>query len=141
MIANSKGNISGNKNILIIGGAGDVGSMAIEWTHALSNLTVIATASRDESRAWTHQMGADYIINHHEDLVSQLKRLATDEVGYVLSTNATEQYLSWLPLIMAPQSHLVLIDDPQSFDVRSFKAKFIAVHWKLMFSRSLLKKT
>ncbi|UXN05684.1 hypothetical protein [Bartonella sp. HY761] len=73
--------------------------------------------------------------------MSQLKRLAIDEVGYVLSTNATEQYLSQLPLIMAPQSHLVLIDDPQSLDVRSFKAKSIAVHWELMFSRSLLKKT
>lgn len=84
----------GNNNILIIGGAGGVGSMVIEWTHALSDLTVIATASRDESRAWTHQMGEDYIINHHEDLVSQLKRLAIEEVGYVLFTNTTEQYLS-----------------------------------------------
>ena len=38
--------------VLIIGGAGGVGSMAVQLAAALTDLTVIATASRPESRAW-----------------------------------------------------------------------------------------
>jgi zinc-binding alcohol dehydrogenase family protein len=53
------------KTILIINGAGGVGSIAIQIAkHA--GLKVIATASREETKNWCEKMGADVIINHRK---------------------------------------------------------------------------
>ncbi|MEM8828412.1 MAG: zinc-binding alcohol dehydrogenase family protein, partial [Cyanobacteria bacterium P01_G01_bin.19] len=45
------------KSILIVNGAGGVGSIAIQLAK-LAQLKVIATASRDETTAWCQKMGA-----------------------------------------------------------------------------------
>jgi NADPH2:quinone reductase len=50
--------------ILIVGGAGGVGSMAIQLARKLTDLTVIATASRPETRAWATDLGAHHVVNH-----------------------------------------------------------------------------
>ena len=57
-----------SKTILIINGAGGVGSVATQLAH-LAGLTVIATASRPDSIKWTQDHGTDYVVNHREDLV------------------------------------------------------------------------
>ncbi len=44
--------------ILVVGGAGGVGSIAIQLARALTDLTVIGTASRSETRKWVASMGA-----------------------------------------------------------------------------------
>jgi len=50
-------------SILIIGGAGGVGSMGIQLAR-IAGLTVIATASRPESIAWVKELGATHVIDH-----------------------------------------------------------------------------
>ncbi len=59
----------------MIGGAGGVGSIAIQLLKAKTNLKVIATASREETKAWVKSLGADYVIDHTEDLNTQIKAL------------------------------------------------------------------
>ena len=54
------------KSILIIGGAGGVGSIAIQLAKKVAGLKVIATASRPETIAWVKNLGADEVINHHQ---------------------------------------------------------------------------
>lgn len=124
-------------SILIIGGAGGVGSIAIQLLKAITKLTVIATASRPETQIWVKNLGADYVIDHHQNLNVQLEKLAIDAPKYVFSTTHTASYISQIADLIAPQGKLGLIDDPEQFDIIPFKAKSVSVHWELMFTRSL----
>src|SRR6188768_3945016 len=45
------------KSLLIVGGAGGVGSICIQLARTLTRLTVIATASRPETKAWCKELG------------------------------------------------------------------------------------
>lgn len=47
-----------NTALLIIGGAGGLGSMAIQFARQLSKCEIIATTSRKESKNWCLRMGA-----------------------------------------------------------------------------------
>ncbi|MEI9864287.1 MAG: zinc-binding alcohol dehydrogenase family protein [Limisphaerales bacterium] len=60
-------------SVLIIGGAGGVGSIAIQLARCLTGLTVIATASRPETQAWSREMGAHHVIDHRQPLAAQVK--------------------------------------------------------------------
>src|SRR5882757_10140548 len=56
--------------LLVMGAAGGVGSMIIQLARALTGVTVIGTASREESRAWVTELGAQHVVDHHADLVA-----------------------------------------------------------------------
>lgn len=128
-------------NILVIGGAGGVGSIAIQLLKAKTNLKVIATASREETKAWVKSLGADYVIDHTEDLNTQIKALGLDAPIYIFSTNQTETYLPQISKLIAPQGKFGLIDDPKSLDIGKFKSKSVSVHWEFMFTRSMFNTT
>lgn len=128
-------------NILVIGGAGGVGSIAIQLLKAKTNLRVIATASREETKAWVKSLGADYVIDHTEDLNTQIKALGLDAPRYIFSTNQTETYLPQISKLIAPQGKFGLIDDPKSLDIVEFKSKSVSVHWEFMFTRSMFNTT
>ena len=128
-------------NILVIGGAGGVGSIAIQLLKARTNLKVIATASREETKAWVKSLGADYVIDHTEDLNTQIKALGLDAPRYIFSTNQTETYLPQISKLIAPQGKFGLIDDPKSLDIVEFKSKSVSVHWEFMFTRSMFNTT
>lgn len=76
-----------NTTILVIGGAGGVGSITIQLLKQLTNLTIIATASRPETKEWVEQLGADYVLNHRQPLAAQIKQLGLSAPLYVFSTN------------------------------------------------------
>ena len=128
-------------NILVIGGAGGVGSIAIQLLKAKTNLKVIATASREETKAWVKSLGADYVIDHTQDLNMQIKALGLDAPIYIFSTNQTETYLPQISKLIAPQGKFGLIDDPKSLDIGEFKSKSVSVHWEFMFTRSMFNTT
>ena len=128
-------------NILVIGGAGGVGSIAIQLLKAKTNLKVIATASREETKAWVKSLGADYVIDHTEDLNMQIKELGLDAPRYIFSTNQTHTYLPQISKLIAPQGKFGLIDDPKSLDIGEFKSKSVSVHWEFMFTRSMFNTT
>jgi zinc-binding alcohol dehydrogenase family protein len=123
--------------VVIIGGAGGVGSVAIQLLRARTNLTVIATASRDETKAWVAELGAHHVIDHSQPLAPQIEALGLGLPGYVFSTTHTEQYLAQIAEFIAPQGRFGLIDDPESLNISVFKAKSVSTHWELMFTRSL----
>ncbi|ENV73310.1 hypothetical protein F946_01201 [Acinetobacter johnsonii ANC 3681] len=128
-------------NILVIGGAGGVGSIAIQLLKAKTNLKVIATASREETKVWVKSLGADYVIDHTEDLNMQIKELGLDAPRYIFSTNQTHTYLPQISKLIAPQGKFGLIDDPKSLDISEFKSKSVSVHWEFMFTRSMFNTT
>ncbi|QEN08239.1 zinc-binding alcohol dehydrogenase family protein [Oceanispirochaeta crateris] len=121
--------------VLIIGGAGGVGSMATQLLKALTPATVIVTASREETQDWCGSMGADYVIGR--DIEKDLIEKGIDQVDIVFSTTHTDQYLDVIQSILRPFGSLVLIDDPEKLDIVSFKVKALSVHWELMFTKSM----
>lgn len=123
--------------LLIVGAAGGVGSMMIQLAKALTDVTVIATASRDESQQWVKELGADYVINHHLGIASELQRLGIKEVTHIASLNHTDKHFGDYIEVIKPQGKICLIDDPsEPLDFMALKAKSIALIWELMFTRS-----
>ncbi|MDO3387571.1 zinc-binding alcohol dehydrogenase family protein [Gilvimarinus sp. SDUM040013] len=124
-------------NLLVIGAAGGVGSMLIQLAKQLTGLTVIATASRTESREWVRELGADFVVDHRTSLTDELKKLGFGEVDLVASLTHTEQHLASIVECIAPQGKLGVIDDPAELNIVPFKRKSVSVHWEFMFTRTL----
>jgi len=123
--------------LLVVGGAGGVGSIAIQLARRLTDLTVIATASRPETRAWVEDLGAHHVVDHREPLAPQVAALGTGAPSFVFSTTNTDQHLGDIVELIAPQGRLGVIDDPAVLDIMPFKRKSVSIHWELMFTRSL----
>jgi zinc-binding alcohol dehydrogenase family protein len=125
-----------NKQLLVVGGAGGVGSILIQIAKVLTHLEVIATASREESINWVKSIGADRVINHHQSLADQL---GANSVDYAVSLTNSSHHLSGLAEVIKPQGQLGVIDNAPDMNVMPLQNKSISFHWELMFTRSLFK--
>jgi len=123
--------------IVIVGGAGGVGSIAIQIARALTDLTVIATASRPETQDWVRELGAHHVIDHRKPIAAQVAALGIGQPGFVFSTTNTDDHIGEIIELIAPQGRFALIDDPKVLDAMPLKRKSISLHWELMFTRSL----
>jgi zinc-binding alcohol dehydrogenase family protein len=121
--------------VLIVGAAGGVGSILIQLARRLTGLTVIATASRPETRQWCLDLGAHHVIDHTKPLVAQLRDIAIPEVEFIASLNATDTHYPALVDALAPQGKFGLIDDPNRLDATLLKRKSASLHWEFMFAR------
>ncbi len=128
------------KTLLVIGGAGGVGSIAIQLAR-LAGFAVIATASRDETAAWCRTLGADHVIDHRQALAPQLQALGLDAVDAALNLADTDRYWDVLGELLAPQGHVGLIVEPAgALKIGDpYKAKCIGIHWEFMFARARFK--
>lgn len=130
-----------NEVILIVGAAGGVGSILIQLVKKLTGATVIATASRDESKAWVESLGADHVINHKKPLKPQIDALIADSsikgVTHVASLTGTDQYFDDYVAMLPPFGKIAMIDDPDTLDVMKIKPKSLSLHIEFMFARSM----
>jgi NADPH2:quinone reductase len=125
-------------SLLIIGGAGGVGSIATQLARRLTGLTVIATASRPETQSWCRDLGAHYVIDHRQPIAAQVKAIVPGGVNYVLALTRTEDHFDQIVEAFAPQGALALIESPASLlDINKLKPKSLSLHWEFMFTRSL----
>lgn len=126
-----------SRSLLVIAGAGGVGSIAIQLArHA--GFTVIATASRAETVAWCKSMGADHVIDHREPLAPQLQALGFKQVDAVLNLADTDRYWETIGEIIAPLGHVGLVVEPSGLLKIGdpYKAKSVGIHWEMMFARA-----
>jgi NADPH:quinone reductase len=124
--------------VLVIGGAGGVGSIAIQLARRLTALTVIATASRPETQAWSLEMGAHHVIDHRRPIAGPVKAIAPQGVNYVLAMTRTEEHFDEIVDALAPQGALALIENPaRPLDIVKLKSKSIPLHWEFVFTRAL----
>lgn len=123
--------------ILIIGGAGGVGSIAIQIARALTDLIVIATASRPETQEWVSTLGAHHVIDHSQPIAPQVAALGIGAPGFIFSTTNTTDHIEDIVEAIAPQGRFALIDDPKTLDVVPFKRKAVSTHWEFMFTRPM----
>jgi zinc-binding alcohol dehydrogenase family protein len=133
----SRGGADDGKSVLIIGGAGGVGSIAIQLAKKLAKLTVIATASRPESAAWCTRLGADHVVDHNGDMAAQLRALGLPAVDFVLCLNDIDKHFPAMVEVVAPQGKLCSIvrnEAPLALD--GVFGKSATLVFELMFTRS-----
>lgn len=123
-------------SILIIGGAGGVGSILIQLVKQLTKLSVIATASRPETVQWVQRMGADYVVDHRQPLAAQVKELGL-EPRYVAALTGTDGHFDAIIDLIKPRGHVAFIDDPENLDIKAGKLKALSFSWEFMFTRSM----
>lgn len=123
--------------LLVIGGAGGVGSMVIQIARALTGLTVVATASRPETRDWCLALGAHHVVDHAGDIAAQMKALGLKGARYVFSTNTNARNWEQIVAAVAPQGKVLLIESTAQIDARDVMRKSVSIHWELMFTRPI----
>ena len=129
--------IDHDKTLLLIGAAGGVGSMAIQFAKQVVGIKVIATASRAESKDWCKQMGADIVIDHH-DLIEQFKDSHLDAPDFILCMGDPDEYFETMAELIAPQGSICLLANAgKDYNINLLKAKSITLVWEMMFTRSM----
>ncbi len=124
------------KSLLIIGGAGGVGSIAIQLAAKVAGLKVIATASRPETVAWCRALGASEVVNHHGDLVAEVRALGARHVDYVLLLNDADRHFPAAAQLLAPQGGICsIIRAGMPLDLSALMGKSCSVSWEFMFTR------
>ncbi|MGN7310850.1 zinc-binding alcohol dehydrogenase family protein [Alkalicoccobacillus gibsonii] len=122
-----------DKHLLIIGGAGGVGSIAIQLAK-WAGLKVTATASREETSTWVRKLGADAVVNHHHSLEEQL----SEEVDYIFCLNNTDQHWDAMATIIKPQGKICsIVENKDPLDLNVLKSKSATFVWEFMFTRAM----
>lgn len=133
----SKGADSG-KQILILGGAGGVGSIATQLAKQIAKLSVTSSASRPESRDWCKKLGADQIINHYLDIPEQIRELGIEYFDYILCVNDTDEHWQSMASVIAPQGKICsIVETASDVDLGALKSKSATFVWEFMFTRSM----
>lgn len=125
------------KTLLIIGGAGGVGSLAIPFAKHNSKINVIATASREDSAQWCRDRGADLVVNYR-DLQGELAKHDIKFVDYIFILNDTDGHWAAVSELIAPQGHIcTIVENDRPLDQSKLKSKSAALHWEFMYTRSM----
>lgn len=124
------------RSLLILGGAGGVGSIAIQLARR-AGAVVIASASRPESAAWVRQLGADHVVDHHRPLAPQLAALGFEAVDRIANFSDTDAYWEVMAELIAPLGSIVaIVGNRHPLDLNRLKAKSVTFAWEFMFTRS-----
>jgi NADPH:quinone reductase len=128
---------SAARAILILGGAGGVGSIAIQLARQLTDLTIVATASRPETVEWSRDMGAHHVVDHRKPVAPQIAALGIGAPGFIFATSPIGGVIADLAELIAPQGRIALIN-AEAADLFVFRPKSVSIHFELMFTRPLL---
>lgn len=124
------------QSLLVIGGAGGVGSLAIQLAVKLAGLKVIATASRPESAAWCRELGAAATVNHFDDMPAQIKALGMRYVDHVLILNDFDRHFPAAAKLVAPQGGICSIVRPMKpVDMSPMIGRSSMLSFEFMFTR------
>lgn len=125
------------RTLLVIGGAGGVGSMAIQLAKVLAGLQVVGTASREASQSWCRTMGADEVIDHRQNLTESVRAIGIEQVDYILCTRAPDPYFEAIAEIIAPQGRIAcIVDSIAPLPMNALRGKSVTFCWEGMFTRS-----
>lgn len=124
-------------SLLIIGGAGGVGSITTQLARKLTGLHVVATASRPETKDWCLKMGAHDVVNHRE-LITEVRATGYENVDFITQYADTAQHWDSMCELVAPQGKIgTIVETDEKLDISLLQGKSAALVWELMFTRSL----
>lgn len=122
--------------LLVVGGAGGVGSILVQLARQLTGLTIVATASRAETVQWCLDMGAHHVIDHRKPLQKQLAGIGVASVDYAACLTASDQHIDAVVALMNVFGQICVIDDLTTINIAEMKRKSLSLHWEFMFARS-----
>ncbi len=128
--------VPGASGILIVGGAGGVGSIAVQLARSPTGLTCrhrLAAGNGD----WAKNLERQSRPGSFQAAVEEIAAAGLAAPGFVFATTHTDAHLAEIVKLIAPQGRLAVIDDPATLDILPFKRKSVSVHWEFMFTRSL----
>ncbi|KAH8551799.1 zinc-containing alcohol dehydrogenase/quinone oxidoreductase [Umbelopsis sp. PMI_123] len=128
----TKNNEPKDLTLLIVNGAGGVGSFATQLARNVLNVkNVIVTASRNETIEWCQKQGATHIINHRKPLKEQI-----DALG--LTVDCAFGYLPILTEIVRPFGQILsIVDVVGDIPFGGAMMKVLSFHWEAMFAKAL----
>jgi zinc-binding alcohol dehydrogenase family protein len=126
-----------DETLLVVGGAGGVGSVLIQLARAITGLRVVATAARPETRAWCLDMGAHAVIDHSGPIDEALTAAGERAPKYIAALTHTTDHFEALARAIAVQGVIGAIDDFKGLPVELLKPKTAGFVWEFMFARSL----
>ena len=135
MFRDQGGMQTGVERVLVLGGAGSVGSLATQLLKARTGAFVIATASRPESQDWCRKMGADLVLDHTGNMVEQLASAGIQQVDMVLSTAKTAENVEWIAKVLRSFGHLCVVDSGAPLNLSPLVMKSVSLHTEMVFSR------
>ncbi|MFU9137207.1 zinc-binding alcohol dehydrogenase family protein [Erwinia tasmaniensis] len=125
------------KTLLIVGGAGGVGSLAIPFAKLFSKVTIIATASRPDSVEWCKDRGADKVIDYR-NMPAELEKQGLQQVDYIFCLNDTDGHWATMAKLIAPQGQIcTIVENEAPLDMTELKLKSAALHFEFMYTRSM----
>jgi len=127
------------KSILVVAGAGGVGSIVVPLVKKIFKFQTIATASRAETVDYVKNLGADHVIDHRRDLVSQLKELGYNQgVDYIYNCADASQNTEQLLNAIAPFGAIVNITAvKKAIEVDALFRKRATLTYEYMFARPI----
>jgi zinc-binding alcohol dehydrogenase family protein len=127
-----------SETLLVVGAGGGVGSILVQLARQLTDVTVVGTASRQETTDWVRHLGAHEVIDHSRPLAEQIRAAGLPASRYVISLTHTDRHFDQIAELIAPQGRFGLIDDPPpaALNISKLKGKSVSVHWESMFTRS-----
>ena len=126
------------ETLLIIGAAGGAGSACIQIAKLIPNLQVIATASRPESMQWCRSLGADIVINHHDDIATQLTQHHIKDLDYAMVLSTPDHYITQLAQLIKPLGKVCsIVPFTEAVDMNMLMYKSITFCWEFMFTHSM----
>lgn len=129
-----------NKSILVVAGAGGVGSIVIPLAKKIFKFgKVIATASRKDTQDYVKKLGADETVDHHKDVLEQLKALGHPTgVNYIFfCAEADDNIEKIFPAITHFGKIVSITISNKPINVSSLFSKRATLTWELMFTRAL----
>jgi len=129
--------IDAQDSLLVIGGAGGVGSITLQLARKLTGLHLIATASRPETADWCRAKGAHQVVNHR-DLIAEVRAAGHETVSYIAQYADTAQHWDAMCELIVPQGRIgTIVETSKKLDISALQGKSAALIWELMFTRSL----
>lgn len=100
--------LSAGEVFLVHGGAGGIGSFAIQYAKALG-ATVITTAGSPDKLDYCRRLGADHALSYRDDWVGQVRTLTDDHGADVILDPMGAKYLGDHVRLLATNGRLVVI--------------------------------
>ncbi|WP_099299596.1 zinc-binding alcohol dehydrogenase family protein [Pediococcus pentosaceus] len=120
------------KKILVINGAGGVGSVLNQLAH-WAGLEIYATAS-PENFEWLEKLGVDHPIDYHDDLKDEL---GVQKVDYIAVLFDITHYLGQIKHMINPFGHVgTIVGIHDALDISDWKNLSVSFDWEYMFAKT-----
>lgn len=128
-------NSGAGRSLLILNGAGGVGSILIQLAKYLG-LTVLATAGNTDSKNWVRNLGADFVLDYHEDLAEQMAAVGYPTVDYIANLQDTNAYWDLMVAALKPYGAIAsIVESTAPVELGDLKSKSASFTWVFMLAR------